>query len=150
MKFILQTEWMRMNMLMKRVAPSCLYAVRLLALSFAWLIPVSPTVSAETIAEERRWNPVHDNYNGERYEVWASDQSNSVADAGAAGVRGSYLWIWDSQDIDAQLAGGPAAEPIGKDRAKVPVHCRRLVMMRHWRGMIRRPTCWKPPLMAST
>ena len=50
------------------------------------------------------------------YEVWASDQSNSVADAGAPGTNGSFLWIWDSADIEAQLAGGPDAPPIGCDR----------------------------------
>ncbi|MFK7889554.1 MAG: fibronectin type III domain-containing protein [Granulosicoccus sp.] len=47
-----------------------------------------------------------------RYEVWASDQSNSVADAGALGVKGSYIWIWDSLDIEAQIAGGPQARPL--------------------------------------
>lgn len=47
------------------------------------------------------------------YEVWASDQSNSVADAAAPGTNGSFLWIWDSADIEAQLAGGPDAQPIG-------------------------------------
>ena len=30
------------------------------------------------------------------YEVWGSDQSNSVQGAGALGVVGSYLWIWGS------------------------------------------------------
>lgn len=47
------------------------------------------------------------------YEVWASDQSNSIRDAGAPGVSGSYLWIWDSADIAAQLAGQGDAQPIG-------------------------------------
>ena len=47
------------------------------------------------------------------YEVWASDQSNSVADAGALGIKGSFLWIWDSEDIEEQLDGGYDAEPIG-------------------------------------
>jgi hypothetical protein len=30
------------------------------------------------------------------YEVWAADQSNSVPGQNAKGVKGSYLWIWDS------------------------------------------------------
>lgn len=47
------------------------------------------------------------------YEVWASDQSNSVSGAAGAGVEGSYLWIWDSKEIEAQLSGGPDAKPIG-------------------------------------
>ncbi|MBR9911116.1 MAG: hypothetical protein GYB33_12280 [Gammaproteobacteria bacterium] len=50
------------------------------------------------------------------YEVWASDQSNSVGDIAAAGTKGSYLWIWRSGDIERQLAGGDDARPIGCDR----------------------------------
>ena len=46
------------------------------------------------------------------YEVWASDQSNSVADAGGAGKKGSFLWIWDSEDIEAQLDDGDDAVPL--------------------------------------
>jgi hypothetical protein len=38
------------------------------------------------------------------YEVWASDQSNSFAGQTALGVRGSYIWIFDSDDIAVQLA----------------------------------------------
>eukprot|EP00568_Trieres_chinensis_P011220 CAMPEP_0183297052 /NCGR_PEP_ID=MMETSP0160_2-20130417/4431_1 /TAXON_ID=2839 ORGANISM="Odontella Sinensis, Strain Grunow 1884" /NCGR_SAMPLE_ID=MMETSP0160_2 /ASSEMBLY_ACC=CAM_ASM_000250 /LENGTH=581 /DNA_ID=CAMNT_0025458787 /DNA_START=133 /DNA_END=1878 /DNA_ORIENTATION=+ len=47
------------------------------------------------------------------YEIWASDQSNSVAGISATGVRGSYLWIWNSADIERQLSGGPDATPLG-------------------------------------
>ena len=50
------------------------------------------------------------------YEVWASDQSNSVAGAAGVGVSGSYLWIWDSADIEAQIAGGPDARPLACER----------------------------------
>lgn len=50
------------------------------------------------------------------YEVWASDQSNSVAGVVGNGLKGSYLWIWDSRDIEAQVAGGPDAEPLGCGR----------------------------------
>jgi len=46
------------------------------------------------------------------YEVWASDQSNSVAGLDSRGVLGSYLWIWDSADIERQLAGGADAQPL--------------------------------------
>jgi hypothetical protein len=38
------------------------------------------------------------------YEVWASDQGNSLAGQTALGVRGSYVWIFDSDDIAVQLA----------------------------------------------
>ena len=48
-----------------------------------------------------------------RWQVWASDQSNSVADASAPGTRGSYLWIWESEAVATQLDGGEAASPIG-------------------------------------
>ena len=44
--------------------------------------------------------------------MWASDQSNSVPDAGALGVKGSWIWIWDSIDIAKQIAGGEDAKPL--------------------------------------
>ena len=47
------------------------------------------------------------------YEVWGSDQSNSVGGLESRGVLGSYLWIWDSADIESQLAGGGDAQAIG-------------------------------------
>jgi hypothetical protein len=47
-----------------------------------------------------------------RYEYWASDQSNSVPGQASLGIKGSYLWIWDSADVDRQLAGGSTAQPI--------------------------------------
>ena len=46
------------------------------------------------------------------YQIWASDQSNSVADAPGPGTRGSYLWIWDSADMESQIAGGADAVPL--------------------------------------
>ena len=54
------------------------------------------------------------------YEVWASDQSNSVPGQPGGGLKGSYLWIWDSADVEAQLAGGPVARPLacGRDARK--------------------------------
>lgn len=56
------------------------------------------------------------------YEVWASDQSNSVAGA-ARGTEGSYLWIWDSQAIEKQLAGGADAVPLGCGRGQTVGPC---------------------------
>ncbi len=38
------------------------------------------------------------------YEIWASDQSNSKPGVASIGVDGSYLWIWDSKDIDSDDA----------------------------------------------
>jgi len=46
------------------------------------------------------------------YEVWGSDQSNSVAGETSAGVKGSFLWMWDSKSIADQLAGGADATPL--------------------------------------
>lgn len=46
------------------------------------------------------------------YEVWASDQSNSVPDETSAGVNGSYLWVWDSESIGTQLDGDEDATPL--------------------------------------
>jgi hypothetical protein len=37
------------------------------------------------------------------YQVWASDQSNSVPGQTSSGIKGSFLWIWDSDSIEFQL-----------------------------------------------
>jgi len=39
------------------------------------------------------------------YEIWASDQSNSVANQTKLGVKGSFLWIFDSDGMKNQLSG---------------------------------------------
>ncbi len=49
---------------------------------------------------------------GGAYEVWGADQSNSVAGESSAGVKGSFLWIWDSDSIQDQVAGGADAKPL--------------------------------------
>ena len=49
----------------------------------------------------------------EGYEIWGSDQSNSVADVDSRGVSGSWLWVWDSKDVETQLQGGEVAKPLG-------------------------------------
>ncbi|MEB3290704.1 MAG: hypothetical protein VKI82_12370 [Leptolyngbya sp.] len=54
------------------------------------------------------------------YEIWGSDQSNSVADVESLGVRGSWIWVWDSHDMERQLATGEAAEPLGCDGQNRP------------------------------
>jgi hypothetical protein len=47
------------------------------------------------------------------YEVWASDQSNSLLGQASLGVRGSYLWIYESDDIEKQLSSaGTNALPL--------------------------------------
>jgi len=46
------------------------------------------------------------------FEVWASDQSNSVPGQESLGVKGSFLWIFDSQGVMDQLAGKSDATPL--------------------------------------
>ncbi len=47
------------------------------------------------------------------YEVWASDQSNSVAGAPGIGKDGSYLQIFEGADVEAYVAGtGGSPAPI--------------------------------------
>lgn len=54
------------------------------------------------------------------YEVWASDQSNSKAGASAPGISGSWIWIWDSRDLNQQVKTGKPAAPIGCDGRNRP------------------------------
>eukprot|EP00557_Chaetoceros_sp_GSL56_P014472 CAMPEP_0176484982 /NCGR_PEP_ID=MMETSP0200_2-20121128/4799_1 /TAXON_ID=947934 /ORGANISM="Chaetoceros sp., Strain GSL56" /LENGTH=486 /DNA_ID=CAMNT_0017881601 /DNA_START=456 /DNA_END=1918 /DNA_ORIENTATION=+ len=46
------------------------------------------------------------------YEVWASDQSNSVPGQWTPGTKGGFLWIWDSESIMNQLENSKDAIPI--------------------------------------
>ncbi|KAL3800873.1 hypothetical protein ACHAWO_008823 [Cyclotella atomus] len=57
------------------------------------------------------------------YEVWASDQSNSVAGQTSAGVKGSFLWIWDSASIRGQIAGLQDATPLSCSPLKTTGPC---------------------------
>ena len=57
---------------------------------------------------------------GDGYEIWGSDQSNSVSGEASRGVNGSYMWIWDSKDVDRQLKTGKQAEPLGCDGKNRP------------------------------
>ena len=49
------------------------------------------------------------------YEVWAADQSNSVANAGSRGVDGSFIWVWKSEDVKKQINNRVPAQPLGCD-----------------------------------
>ena len=49
---------------------------------------------------------------GQSYEIWASDQSNSVSDQSSLGVAGSFLWIFDSDGVKGQLEGDGEATPL--------------------------------------
>lgn len=46
------------------------------------------------------------------YEVWASDQSNSVPGEERLGVKGSFLWVFDTDGIQGQLSGKEKATPL--------------------------------------
>lgn len=50
-----------------------------------------------------------------KYEIWASDQSNTVAGESGRGLKGGYIWVWDQQDVESQLQGGALARPLGCD-----------------------------------
>lgn len=63
----------------------------------AWLAAVARSVEGETAS----------------YEVWGVDQSNSVPNATALGVEGSWLWVWDSDDV-ADAVDGASTPPISK------------------------------------
>jgi len=49
------------------------------------------------------------------YEVWGSDQSNSVVGIETIGTDGGVIWIWDSKDIEQQIESGIEAQPLGCD-----------------------------------
>ncbi|MGY6529760.1 MAG: hypothetical protein ACXITR_07495 [Cyanobacterium sp.] len=49
------------------------------------------------------------------YEVWGSDQSNSVVGVETVGTHGGLIWIWDSKDIEKQIESGIEAQPLGCD-----------------------------------
>ena len=41
--------------------------------------------------------------NGDGYEVWGADQSNSVSGVASGVVNVSYMWFWDSKVVEMQL-----------------------------------------------
>ncbi len=51
----------------------------------------------------------------QEYEIWGSDQSNSVAGVDKPGVKGSWIWIWNSKDVEKQIESGEIAQPLGCD-----------------------------------
>lgn len=53
-----------------------------------------------------------------KYEVWASDQSNSVPGQNSAGVKGSFLWIWASGAIQHHIEGVLDAIPLSCSPSK--------------------------------
>jgi hypothetical protein len=47
----------------------------------------------------------------QKYEVWAADQSNSAVGQSSLGVKGGFVWIYDSDSIE-QMSGGKDAKPL--------------------------------------
>jgi hypothetical protein len=56
------------------------------------------------------------------YEVWGCDQSNTVPGLDALGVQGSFLWIWDSNDVKEVIKTGvtPLSKPCTPDAKSGP------------------------------
>lgn len=76
---------------------------------------VSPSVLAVALVAHLSFSCVSSaSYGATRasYEVWAADQSNSAEGMSSLGVKGGYIWIWDSDSIQTQLRGGSDAEPL--------------------------------------
>ena len=86
--------------------------VGLLALVGACAGDVTPTDTSEPTDETGTDSGTVTVTESVAYEVWGSDQSNSVSGVASRGISGSFLWIWDSADIEAQLAGGANAAPL--------------------------------------
>lgn len=95
---------------------------------FNSLMIASLAITAPAIAElsghhddqhkgEKKTSSWKKNHAKSGYEVWASDQSNSVSDIASRGVEGSWIWVWDSKDIDRQLKNGTeaVAKPCGPE-----------------------------------
>ncbi len=80
------------------------------ALTVAALLVAATLVSAAAPA-----NPSQTRGTGPGYEIWGADQSNSVAGAEARGVDGSYIWVWNSEDVTRQVNQGTTAQPLGCD-----------------------------------
>ncbi len=58
------------------------------------------------------------------YELWASDQSNSVAGESSTGTNGSFLQVFDGTAVEDYIAGtGPAATPLPCNGGATPGPC---------------------------
>jgi len=65
-------------------------------------------LSHTTFAETVEGNP-HDL----RFEVWGADQSNTATNQTGAGLKGGFIWIYDSDSINEQLRTNIEAKPLG-------------------------------------
>lgn len=70
-------------------------------------------LSLASVARGRGWQRrQRRNMRTRNYEVWASDQSNSAPNQTALGVKGSFLWIFDSKSIRKQVFRNKIAKPL--------------------------------------
>ena len=72
-----------------------------------FILAMAPT---DTLAKNGKNTP---------YEIWGSDQSNSVPGKNV-GTDGSFIWIWSSVDMERQIHNGATARPMGCDPANTP------------------------------
>ncbi len=93
---------------------SILFTKRALAATIAASVVITAGCSSDSGNLFVPANDIEGVISSTSYEIWASDQSNSVAGA-ATGLVGSYIWVWDSADVDTQLAGGVDAMPLSCD-----------------------------------
>ncbi len=84
------------------------------------MLAATVVASAAPAATAKTDNPNQSRGAGPGYEVWGADQSNSVAGAAARGVDGSYIWVWNSEDITRQVTQGTRAQPLGCDGDNQP------------------------------
>lgn len=80
-----------------------------LAVAFLTCIATRNAFTTAQPEQERKSKSEDDKSKQTRYELWAADQSNSAPGQSSLGVKGSFLWIFDSDDVKAQLNGGPEA-----------------------------------------
>ncbi|KAG7373873.1 hypothetical protein IV203_012968 [Nitzschia inconspicua] len=94
-------------------------AVTSLVLQDSLLVSGKPSTTRDDSANKQERNLKKN----ARYEVWGSDQSNSVAGVSTPGTKGSFIWIWNSTQIDRQLAGDGDAVPMTCTRTKANGPC---------------------------
>ncbi|CAB9515623.1 expressed unknown protein [Seminavis robusta] len=90
------------------------------AVSMCMSLSFNSKVASVSGAKEYEWST-------SSYEIWGSDQSNSVANQTALGVAGSFLWIWDAEDlketINIQLQAEQGSVSTKSGEAPAPKSC---------------------------
>lgn len=80
--------------------------------SNAKLSSTGAIVTSDSSARKTKKNKKNKKSNNKAmYEIWGSDQSNSISGNTSAGTNGSYLWIWDGNAINDEAAMPLACAP---------------------------------------